>query len=204
MESIDKLRDYSHLDDDKWTLETGEIIHMYGSKPNDPNAVNWGEQWRKIADEIEQEIAERFVELPEGWTAEQACEVLGYWPRWDDGSPCMFGDEFTCWPTYYHKEKYEALSRLAIYAPDHVWNKGKDDEEPHHGGYYEWNFMRPGGDDCESYRPTKRKPRTLESILCDALADVSCMGDGIVRHFEPDEPYVVELSAEIRELLGVS
>lgn len=48
------------------------------------------------------------------------------------------------------------------------------------------------------------KPRTLESILCDALADVSCMGDGIVRTFKPDDPYVAELAAEIRELLGVS
>lgn len=64
LQSIDKLRDYSHLDDDKWTLETGEIIHMYGSKPNDPNAINWGEQWRKIAEEIEQEIVERYIELP--------------------------------------------------------------------------------------------------------------------------------------------
>ena len=64
MESIDKLRDYSHLDDDTWTLETGEIIHVFGSKPNDPNAINWGEQWRKIADEIEREIAERYMELP--------------------------------------------------------------------------------------------------------------------------------------------
>lgn len=61
MESIDKLRDYSHLDDDKWTLETGEIIYMYGTTPNDPNAINWGEQWRKIAEEIEQEIAERYI-----------------------------------------------------------------------------------------------------------------------------------------------
>ena len=51
---------------------------------------------------------------------------------------------------------------------------------------------------------THVKPRTLESILCDALADVSCMGDGIVRTFKPDEPYVAELAAEIRELLGVS
>ena len=47
------------------------------------------------------------------------------------------------------------------------------------------------------------KQRTLESILCDALADVSCMGDGIVRTFKADEQYVVELADEIRELLGV-
>ena len=64
IESIGKLRESSHLDDSKWTLETGEVIHVYGSEPNDPNAVNWGEQWRKIADEIEAEIAERYMLLP--------------------------------------------------------------------------------------------------------------------------------------------
>jgi hypothetical protein len=37
---------------------------MFGLGPSDPNAVNWGEQWRKIADEIEAEIAERYMELP--------------------------------------------------------------------------------------------------------------------------------------------
>ena len=64
IESIEKLRESSHLDDSKWTLETGEVIHVYGSEPNDPNAVNWGEQWRKIADEIEREIAEKYQLLP--------------------------------------------------------------------------------------------------------------------------------------------
>ena len=64
IESIEKLRESSHLDDSKWTLETGEVIHVYGSEPNDPNAVNWGEQWRKIADEIEAEIESRYMELP--------------------------------------------------------------------------------------------------------------------------------------------
>lgn len=76
MESIEKLRESSHLDDSKWTLETGEVIHVYGSEPNDPNAVNWGEQWRKIADEIEAEIAERYIELP--------CDA--------DGVPIRIGD----------------------------------------------------------------------------------------------------------------
>ena len=79
MESIEKLRESSHLDDSKWTLETGEVIHVYGSEPNDPNAVNWGEQWRKIADEIEAEIAERYMELPVD----------------ADGVPIRCGDEVT-------------------------------------------------------------------------------------------------------------
>lgn len=64
IKAIEKLRRSSHLDDDKWTLETGEVIHVFASRPNDPNAVNWGERWRKIADEIEAEIAERYMLLP--------------------------------------------------------------------------------------------------------------------------------------------
>lgn len=64
LEPINKLRESSHLDDSKWTLDTGEIIVMYGNEPNDVNAVNWGEQWRNIADEIEAEIADKYLELP--------------------------------------------------------------------------------------------------------------------------------------------
>lgn len=147
-----------------------------------------------MCDKVEREVAERFVELPEGWTAEQAGEVLGYWPRWDDGSPCMFGDEFTCWPIYYHKEEYEALSRLVIYAPDHVWNKGEDNEEPHHGGYYEWNFTRPGGENAEEWRPTRRKPRTIEDVL-EEFADMPERIDRIAA--------TKRYADEIRKLLGV-
>lgn len=64
MESIEKLRESSHLDDSKWTLETSEVVYVTGNRPSDPNAVNWGEQWRKIADEIEAEIESRYMELP--------------------------------------------------------------------------------------------------------------------------------------------
>lgn len=59
IKALDKLRESSHLDDNKWTLETGEVVHFFGSDPNDPNAVNWGEQWRKIADELNAELAGR-------------------------------------------------------------------------------------------------------------------------------------------------
>lgn len=65
IKALDKLRESSHLDDNKWTLETGEVVNCFGSDPNDPNAVNWGEQWRRIADEIEREIQERYLLLPE-------------------------------------------------------------------------------------------------------------------------------------------
>ena len=64
MESIEKLRNSSHLDDNKWTLSTGEVFNFFGSEPIDHDAINWGEQWRKIADEIEAEIAEKYMELP--------------------------------------------------------------------------------------------------------------------------------------------
>ena len=75
LESIEKLRRSSHLDDEKWTLETGGVVRLFGSEPNDPNAINWGEQWRELADEIEREISERYIPLPvdaDGvlWTAE--------------------------------------------------------------------------------------------------------------------------------------
>lgn len=104
--------------------------------------------------------------IPEGWTEQQAKTVLEYWPRWSDGTPCMFGDEFTCYPKYDWKEKYERLERLVIFATDHVWNRGKEDETPHDGGYYEWNYMRPGGDDAEEYRPIKRVDKlTVEDVL---------------------------------------
>lgn len=64
MKSIEKLRQSSHLDDSKWTLETGDVVHVFDSEPNDPRAVNWGEQWRKIAEEIEAEIGRDYMKLP--------------------------------------------------------------------------------------------------------------------------------------------
>ena len=64
IKALEKLRESSHIDDDKWTLANGEVVFMFNNEPKDPDAINWGEQWRKIADEIEAEIAERFVALP--------------------------------------------------------------------------------------------------------------------------------------------
>ena len=69
---------------------------------------------------------------------------------------------------------------------------------------FPWGWQCDTGDWYSTAFAYHVKPRTLESILCGALADVSCMGDGIVRTFNPDEPYVAGLAAEIRELLGVS
>lgn len=64
IKAVDRLRESSRLDDCKWTLGNGEIVFMVNTEPDDPMAVNWGEQWRKIADEIESEIAESFMPLP--------------------------------------------------------------------------------------------------------------------------------------------
>lgn len=152
-------------------------------------------QGMAIAGGIESEIAERYMELPEGWTGEQAADVLAYWPTWDDGSPCMFGDEFTCYPKYDSKKEYEVLDRLVIFGPNHVWNRGRDDEGPHDGGYYEWNFIRPGGDGCEEYRPTKRKPRTLEDVLCDMIHEYACSD-------MTTEQTAEKYAAELRDLMG--
>lgn len=79
LESIRKLYESSHLDDYKWTLATGEVICVFGKGPDDPDAINWGEQWRKIAAEIEAEIAENFMELPKD----------------ADGVPIRYGDIVT-------------------------------------------------------------------------------------------------------------
>lgn len=80
IESIEKLRKSSHLDDEKWTLSDGRVMWIINREPDDPNAVNWGESWRKIADEIEREIAEHYILLPVD----------------ADGVPIRVGDEINC------------------------------------------------------------------------------------------------------------
>lgn len=179
MESIDKLREFA----EKAVYADNYIV----GSTFDLN---------RIADEIEREIAERYMELPQGWTGEQAADVLAYWPKWDDGSPCMFGDEFTCYPKYDMEKKYEPLDRLSIFGPNHVWNRGRENEEPHSGGYYEWNFMRPGGDNCEEYRPTKRKPRTIEDVLTELVECAERPGAKL------DRGDIEGFADEIRELIG--
>lgn len=168
IEGIGKLRESSHLDDDKWTLENGDVVIMCGSEPNDPNAVNWGEQWRKIADEIEREISERYMELPVD----------------ADGEPIRVGE--TVYGKYM-KGNHEYTVRGFVFDQD----------------YGQWNVRVGDVMWVNQNMLSHVDPRTLESILCDALAEVSCMGDGIVRTFKPDEPYVAELAAEIRELMEV-
>lgn len=83
MKALEKLRESSHPDDCKWTLGSGEVVFMVGGEPDDPKAVNWGEQWRTLADEIEAEIEERYMELPVD----------------ADGVPIKVGDEVRIYPT---------------------------------------------------------------------------------------------------------
>lgn len=150
-----------------------------------------------IADEIEAEIGRDYMKLPEGWTTEQASEIIGYWPKWDDGKPCMFGDRFTT-PKYAFEENAETFDRLVIYARDHVFKHADGTTyEGEHGGYYEWNYFRPGGDGCEEYRPHHVKPRTIESVLRDML-DAYDSGE----HGEMPYSLIADYADEIRELMG--
>lgn len=117
-----------------------------------------------IADEIEAEIAERYMPCP--------CDA--------DGVPIRVGDRLAL--------QYEVREK-----PSEVESITFDGED--------WYFTSSDGFfNTAGFRHVN--PRTLEDVLCDALADVSCMGDGIVRTFKPDEPYVIELADEIRAMFG--
>ena len=126
-----------------------------------------------IADEIEAEIAERFMELPVD----------------ADGTLVKAGDT-----VYITRDMpLVGLDKKDVYV---VRGIGLD---------LAW-IVKKGGNALDTCVYTNElrhvKPRTLEDVLCDALADASCAGDGIRRKFEPDEPYVTKLADEIRELLG--
>ena len=152
-------------------------------------------------DAVEAEIERDYMKLPEGWTAEQAGEIIGYWPKWDDGKPCMFGDRFTT-PKYAFEENAETFDRLVIYARDHVFKHADGTTyEGEHGGYYEWNYFRPGGDGCEEYRPHHYVPqRTIEDVLRELIADVRM--EGIARSKLSDET-IAKYADELRELMEV-
>ena len=168
IKALNKLRESSHLDDDKWTLASGDVVIMCGGAPDDPNAVNWGEQWRKIADEIEDEIAANYLELPKDINGERWSVTDKQFIDGTERIRELLGIEYDtkeqCWGLRYLEDGY--LDTFSPYGCRHV------------------------------------KPRTLENVLCDALADASCAGDGIRRKFEPDEPYVTALADEIRAVFG--
>lgn len=189
MESIEKLRELNTFGTVKvdGDLVATNMLMVCATK----------EEINEIADEIEREIAERYMLLPEGWTTEQASEIIGYWPKWDDGKPCMFGDRFTT-PKYAFEENAETFDRLVVYARDHMFKRADGTTyEGEHGGYYEWNYFRPGGDGCEEYRPHHVNPRTIE----DVLADFASKQHGITT--EENDALIAECAEEIRELMEV-
>lgn len=173
IKALDKLRESSHLDDYKWTLETGEIINEYGSKPSDPNAVNWGERWRKIADEIEREVSERFCELPvdeDGITIHVGDMVQGlgdsgpvqHLELWDDAWVVVF--EFA--PGQFTRYSGDAVRHVKPRTIEDVLE----------------DFVRNG------VEPISRENREVD------LSDVAfCIDKGEMRKY----------AAEIRELMGV-
>lgn len=74
---------------------------------------------------------------------------------------------------------------------------GTKSREGEHGGYYEWNYFRPGGDGCEEYRPHHVKPRTIEDVLRDCCDEWNehCGDDW-------EQGVYVKYAAELRELMG--
>ena len=67
MESIEKLREWSHRYDNEWVVEDGVVMTYFHCEPDYykyPKARNVGEAFRDLADEIEREVAEKYMELP--------------------------------------------------------------------------------------------------------------------------------------------
>ena len=63
MESIDKLREWSHSYDNAWVQKDGSIVlttNIHGVYYGE----NYGEAIRQMIDSVEEEIAERYMELP--------------------------------------------------------------------------------------------------------------------------------------------
>lgn len=196
MKALEKLRESSHLDDCKWTLETGEVVVISGGRPSDLNAVNWGEQWRKIADEIEAEVAEKYMKLPVD----------------ADGVPIRPGDELEyCSKDIIHangenlgnvsgrcKVEYIAFNEF-----DEIAIQTDEDEDADAAPA----FFPSYGYDSMNYRHAK--PRTLEDVIYDIAinsvqieryvegvpvvgVDMGQIRDGIEQH-----------EGELRELMEV-
>ena len=64
IESIEKLREWSHRDDCRWLTEDGKIVMTTSSCAVPVDGVNVGQALRDLADEIEHEIAEKYMALP--------------------------------------------------------------------------------------------------------------------------------------------
>lgn len=64
IESIEKLRDWSHRYDNSWIQRDGSIMFCTSNSQFAGDGENYGESIRSMIDEIEAEIAERYIELP--------------------------------------------------------------------------------------------------------------------------------------------
>ena len=152
LESIEKLRESSHLDDNKWTLASGDVVYMCNHEHGDPNAVNWGEQWRKIADEIEAEIAERYMPLP--------CDA--------DGVPIRMGDTVEGELLYDNATVKGTVTTYHIHGDDEpgtVYIKVKPTEDT-------WTIK-----ELQFRRCRHVKPRTLEDVLRECAEAYACGAD---------------------------
>lgn len=204
IKALDKLRESSHLDDNKWTLETGEVVNCFGSDPNDPNAVNWGEQWRRIADEIEREVDDLIDDM--GMVSVDGYEVPFNTP---DALHMVLGAAADRFDTpedavrYLQGETSMLLpvdsDGVPICVGDHMRSVGTDK----HGvvcGVGENSFHL--GDSAYGYNPEAFrhvKPRTLEYVLEEYYDKREW--DEADNHALEAESLTAQYAAEIRELL---
>ena len=65
IEAIEKIRNWSTYFDNTWIAENGGLTSIINGYPEDgEEARNMGVIWRELADEIEREIDNRYLELP--------------------------------------------------------------------------------------------------------------------------------------------
>lgn len=190
MESIEKLRERSHLDDNRWTLSDGRVMWYTNGEPNDPNAVNWGEQMREIADEIEREIAERYMELSVD----------------ADGVPIRLGDVMD------GVGLYDTPSDVTGEVIEVSFNSTDDNDCVASVALQVWSddgksWRRVYIDQYASRYRHHVKPRTLEDVLREYRHDASVIYDdpniGGEDRADALEGLDEKVAAEIRELMGV-
>lgn len=64
IENVEKLRVWSHRYDNAWIQDDGSIMFTAGGGFFSDGKENYGESIRSMIDAIEEEIAERYIELP--------------------------------------------------------------------------------------------------------------------------------------------
>lgn len=127
-----------------------------------------------IADEIEREISERYIELPVD--ADGVPIHVG-----DVLETSEYGKRFTCTGYSYQTAGYE---------------------KPHWSIAYRYDNYDGTTEFVSLHSCRHVKPDPVKELLCEFASDVSCMGDGVKRSFSPDEKCIVELADAIREVVG--